>query len=123
MASLRAKSRLPSSRIITVAGRIVSLFLFVALFVAGLIGLSYVRSVIASRSQKANVSTMDLRPVVISSPPYATSQFKLVYSTEGDAKYYHTAAHSPSRSSRSALSEQAARERGLKPCPICFRPR
>ncbi len=45
---------------------------------------------------------------------------RLVYSCTGDNEFYHASTHLPSRCQRSALSEEAALRRGLKPCRKCM---
>jgi hypothetical protein len=45
---------------------------------------------------------------------------KLVYSCASDHTNYHTSVHLPANCDRSALSEDAAFQRGLKPCSICM---
>lgn len=100
--------------------RSVSSITFIILLAAGWVGLSYVRTIMAQK-----VDSPMQRDLKVSGAPSAISdstQQVLVYAASNDTQYYHTAAHLPSHSERSALSEQAARERGLKPCPICQRP-
>jgi hypothetical protein len=45
---------------------------------------------------------------------------KLVYSCSTDREFYHTSTHLPNRCERTALSEEAAFERNLKPCKTCM---
>jgi len=45
---------------------------------------------------------------------------RLVYSCAADKDYYHVYTHLPARCDRTAVSEQAAIERGLKRCKACF---
>jgi hypothetical protein len=46
---------------------------------------------------------------------------KLVYSCATDREFYHTATHIPRQCERTALSEEAAFERNLRPCNICMK--
>jgi hypothetical protein len=48
------------------------------------------------------------------------SPARLVYSCADDKDYYHASSHLPARCERTALSEEAAGQRGLKRCTICF---
>jgi hypothetical protein len=45
---------------------------------------------------------------------------KLVYACSSDRVFYHASSHLPARCDRSALSEDAAFERGLKACSVCL---
>ncbi|HXG64142.1 MAG TPA: hypothetical protein VNO70_03485 [Blastocatellia bacterium] len=64
----------------------------------------------AARTNEA--ATPEVKPL--------TAPVRLVYSCAGDNRHYHTAGHLPARGERSALSEEAALQRGLKPCPLCI---
>lgn len=57
----------------------------------------------------------------ISIRPQLQAPVKLVYAAPEDKTYYHNPNHLPAVSERSALSEDAARRLGLRPCPICIR--
>ena len=48
------------------------------------------------------------------------SPARLVYSCAADKDYYHASSHLPARCERTALSEEAAGQRGLKRCATCF---
>ena len=49
-----------------------------------------------------------------------TASARLVYSCAIDKDFYHASTHLPSRCERTALSEEAALQRGLKRCKACF---
>jgi hypothetical protein len=109
----------------------VYLIVFVFLLAAGWVGLSYLKSDRASRStagaqleKPAPASTMAVTAIGIQkasadATPLAVP-VHLVYSCKADKDHYHTSAHLPSKCERSALSEQSALQRGLKPCPVCL---
>jgi hypothetical protein len=95
---------------------------------AGWVGLSYIRTELRGHpetTQGAAVSS-PLQPV---SRPVTTQSIqqrrlsapiKLVYSCPRDNEFFHVSTHVPPRCERTAMSEEAALHRGLKPCPICF---
>jgi hypothetical protein len=119
--SLRARSRLQpgSSELIN---KVLSLSAFLVLMVAGWLALCYIRLGLEKRSTSSPATTQaDTTQVLIQ--PQATIQapVKLVYSAAEDKVYYHNPNHILSKDERTALSEEAARHLGLRPCPICIR--
>ena len=57
----------------------------------------------------------------VAAQPQVQQPVNLVYAAQSDQRYYHRPNHVPGQGERSALSEEAARRLGLKPCPICIR--
>jgi len=72
-------------------------------------------TVSASKSAAAPVretSSPEVKPLM--------APARLVYSCAADKDYYHASTHLPARCERTALSEEAAGQRGLKRCRVCF---
>ena len=131
MPSLQARSPLRSTHPLLLFTKLVYLIVFVFLLAAGWVGLSYLKSNRDSRStagahlEKAApastmaVTTIGVQKASADATPLA-APVHLVYSCKADKDHYHTSAHLPSKCERSALSEQSALQRGLKPCPVCM---
>ena len=131
MPSLQARGPLRSTHPLLLLTKLVYLIVFVFLLAAGWVGLSYLKSDRASRSttgaqleQPQPASTMAVTAIGIQKASAdatpLTVPVHLVYSCKADKDHYHTSAHLPSKCERSALSEQSALQRGLKPCPVCL---
>lgn len=129
MASLRAQSQPRVVRAPILVNKIVSFITFLILLGAGWIALSYLKTQITGRSDDG-VTLKQMRSTPARSVTPAEQKIRsqektktssLVYSAAGESTYYHTSTHLPPRGERSAFSEETARERGLKPCPICIR--
>jgi hypothetical protein len=45
---------------------------------------------------------------------------RMVYSCVGDKQFYHNSTHLPAKCDRTAMSEEAARSRGLNRCHLCL---
>ena len=131
MPSLQAQSTLRSTQPLLLLTKLVYLIVFIFLLAAGWVGVSYLKSDRASRSaggsqlEKATpASTMAVTAIGIQKASAdatpLTAPVHLVYSCRADKDHYHTSAHLPSKCERSALSEQSALQRGLKPCPVCM---
>jgi hypothetical protein len=99
----------------------VSLVLFTLLLCVGWIALSYLKSRPSIHAQRAAAEPILRNASVAPDETPAAPLPVLVYQVAGDNTYYHTSAHMASKL-RTAISEQAASKRGLKPCPICMRP-
>jgi hypothetical protein len=123
VASLQARNPLRSAHPLIVVNKILSLTAFMVLLGAGWIAVCYLKNEInhyvygpphetPSRSAALHVGEAAVTP--------KTSAVPLVYSCVGDKENYHTLAHMPDRCERKALSEQAALQRGLKPCQLCL---
>ncbi|HEY6330886.1 MAG TPA: hypothetical protein VI756_16260 [Blastocatellia bacterium] len=100
----------------------VSLVLFTLLLCVGWIALSYLKSRPSIHTQRSVAEPILRNASVAPDETQAAPLAVLVYQVSGDNTYYHTSAHLVSPKPRTAMSEQAASKRGLKPCPICMRP-
>ena len=130
MPSLHARSPLRSAHPLLLLTKLVYLIVFAFLLAAGWVGVSYLKSDRSSRStagsqlEKPAPASMAVTAIGIQKASADTTPLSvpvhLVYSCKADKDNYHTSAHLPSKCERSALSEQSALQRGLKPCPICM---
>lgn len=129
MASLQARSPLRSAHPLLLLNKVVSLTAFIVLLGVGWVALSYLKSDAFDRwrngsSDTVSASKGSTTPVkVVSSAevkPFAAPS-RLVYSCAADKDYYHSSTHLPAaRCERMAVSEEAAVQRGLKRCKVCF---
>lgn len=126
MPSLHASAyhRNPSSLL----NKLFSLLTFLAIFCIGWVALSYLRLELGGLDRPENQAvaigsalTAPRQAEPVANPAPAKAEPTLVYSTASDTVNFHTATHVPSNLARTALSEDAARARGLKPCAICMR--
>jgi hypothetical protein len=98
------------------------------LLAVGWVALSYLKSDAFDRwrsgsSDTVSASKGSMAPVKeVSSPEVKplTASTRLVFSCAADKAYYHSLTHLPARCERTAVSEEAAVERGLKRCKVCF---
>ena len=130
MAGIQANSPLRSSHPLILFNKLLSLAAFIVLFAAGWMVLSYLKTGMAgspSDQQPAQPVTAESAGSAVqvrqSDSPQVerlSAPVKLVYSCSGESENYHTSNHLPSACERSALSEDAALTRGLKPCRICM---
>ena len=128
MASLQARSPLRSAHPLLFVNKFLSLAAFTVLLAIGWVALSYLKSDIINRwrsspPQNASVSKAAAVPVKDANSPEVkqlTAPVRLVYSCATDGEFYHGTGHFPSRCERTALSEEAAIQRGLKRCKVCF---
>jgi hypothetical protein len=63
-------------------------------------------------------------PVAAQTAPRPTTLSKresLVYVVDGDKSFYHCPGHVMEKAQRRAVSLPAAKDRGLAPCPLCFK--
>jgi hypothetical protein len=130
VASLQARSPLRSTHLLLLLNKFLSLTAFTLVLCAGWVALSYLRTEWSHRPKvnaneksaaapaEANMQTRALIPV---EARRLSAPVRLVYSCAGDREFYHVSTHLPPRASRSAISEEAALRRGLKPCSICVR--
>ena len=127
MASLQARSPLRSAHPLLFVNKFASLAAFTILLTIGWVALNYLKSDILDRSrnsppqpatvsQAAAVSLADANPA---ESRQQTTPARLVYSCSSDHEFYHGSTHLR-RCERTALSEEAAVQRGLKRCKICF---
>lgn len=128
MASLQARSPLRSAHPLFLINKIVSLTAFLVLLCLGWVVVSFLKSDTFDRWRSGSPDTASaLKSATVrvadTGPPDAkalVSPARLVYSCAADKDYFHTSSHLPARCERTALSEEAARQRGLKRCTICF---
>lgn len=122
MASLQARNPLRSAHPLIVINKILSLTAFIILLGAGWVAVCYLKTEIIGYMYGPPQEAHQ-RPGVMqvgeSAAMPKTPAAPLVYSCTGDAEHYHSLAHMPDRCERTALSEQAALQRGLKPCQVC----
>lgn len=129
MASLRAQTQPRSVRAPILINKIVSFITFLMLLGAGWVAISYLKTQITGHGDDAVAGRQTRSAPASPAPPYEQNKrskdkamsSSLVYSAAGETTYYHTSTHLPSRGERSAFGEETARERGLKPCPVCIR--
>jgi hypothetical protein len=106
-----------------------SVAVLITLLSAGWVALSFLRSELGRRPSLSGteLKARDDLSVSNSGAEAAANNVStgkasiLVYSALGDSDFYHSSSHLPAKAERTALSEEAARSRGLKPCPVCFR--
>ena len=128
MASLQARSPLRSAHPLFFLNKVVSLTAFLFLLCVGWVVVSFLKSDTFDRWRSGSpdaASASKSATVRVADPgsPDAkalTSPARLVYSCADDKDYYHASSHLPARCERTALSEEAAGQRGLKRCAICF---
>ena len=128
MASLQARSPLRSAHPLFFVNKFLSVAAFAVLLAVGWIALSYIKSDVIDRwrsaaPQNTTASKAAAAPVQDASSPEVkqlAAPVRLVYSCASDGDYYHGSTHSPGRCERTALSEEAAIQRGLKRCKVCF---
>ncbi len=128
MASLQARSPLRSAHPLLFINKIVSLSAFIVLLCVGWVAFSYLKSDAFDRWRYGSSDTVSAAksaaiPIKETSSPEVkalTAPIRLVYSCAADKDYYHASAHLPGRCERTAVSEEAAIQRGLKKCRTCF---
>src|SRR5262245_47857988 len=128
MASLQARSPLRSAHPLFVVNKFVSLTAFIILLAVGWVALSYLKRDVVDRIRTGPAPTTASAktgaiPVSESNSPDAkqsAAPARLVYSCSGDKDFYHVSTHLPRGCERTALSEEAAVQRGLKRCKACF---
>lgn len=128
MASLQARSPLRRVHPLFYINKLVSLTAFLFLLGAGWVALCYLRTEMTTRwsgasengslsSKKSPVRVEETGSLEIKR---LSAPIRLVYSCAGGDDHYHVATHLPARCERSALSEEAALQRGLKRCHVCL---
>ncbi len=110
-------------------GRLISIVVFTFILCAGWVVLSYVKNGVVPK-KSATYPAVNQPPTTSNSKTPVTAnalatapdtqpvskQPRLVYSSSVDKEYYHALKHLSNQLTRVALSEDAAKERGLKPC-------
>lgn len=128
MASLQARSPLRSAHPLFFVNKFLSVAAFAVLLSVGWVVLSFIKSDVIDRWRSAppqntaasKAATVPAKDVSSPEVKQLAAPVRLVYSCASDAEYYHGSTHSPGRCERSALSEEAAIQRGLKRCKVCF---
>lgn len=132
MASLQARSPLRSAHPLFLINKFISLAAFLVLLGAGWIAVCYLKNEVSNRRSasadqqqtavgvSANDSTGRINQSESVEVKRLAKPVKLVYSCASDHAYYHTSSHLPPSCDRSALSEDAAFQRGLKACSVCM---
>jgi hypothetical protein len=132
VASLLARRPLRRKPLLLLINKLASLTFFVVLLAAGWMVVSYLR---AERAARWNIS-VDQQNRLPANTPNATivrlasadqtdegkqPVQKLIYSCSSDREYYHASTHQLAlRCERIAQTQEAALQRGLKPCPKCI---
>jgi hypothetical protein len=128
LASLQARSSLRSAHPLIVVNKLISLTAFILLLTAGWIAVNYLRNEVLMRwrspaettpSAAASASTLPASEAATDAKT-ARLPVRMVYSCVGDKQFYHNSAHLPAQCDRTAMSEEAARSRGLKRCHVCL---
>ena len=128
MASLQARSSLRSAHPLIVVNKLISLTAFIVLLAAGWVAVNYLKNEVLTR-WRSPVETAS--PAASSSAAVQSSEattdarasrlpVRMVYSCVGDKQFYHNPTHLPTKCDRTAMSEEAARSRGLKRCHLCL---
>ena len=128
MASLQARSQLRSAHPLFFINKVVSLTAFTVMLGAGWVAVSYLKSEAFDRwrsgaSDPPTASKSAIAPVKEASASEVKpvmAPVRLVYSCAADKVHYHASSHLPAPCERTALGEEAAIQRGLKRCRICF---
>ena len=128
MASLQARSPLRSAHPLFFINKLVSLTAFLFLLGAGWVAVCYLKTEMVTRwsgsTENATLPSKKSPAIVEGASSVEVKQLsapvRLVYSCTGDNQNYHVATHLPARCERSALSEEAALQRGLKRCHVCL---
>lgn len=127
MASLQARSPVRSAHPLFFINKIVSLSAFLVMLGAGWVVVSYLKSDAFDRWRSGIPDTVSASkaatlPVKESSSDakVLSPSHRLVYSCAADKDFYHVSTHLPARCERTAVSEEAAIQRGLRRCRTCF---
>ena len=128
MASLQARSPLRSAHPLFFLNKLVSLTAFTLLLGVGWLVVSFLKSDSFDRLRNGSTETVSASrsvavPVRDTGSPEAKplmTPVRLVYSCADDRDYYHASTHLAARCERTALSEEAAGQRGMKRCKVCF---
>jgi hypothetical protein len=128
LASLQARSSLRSAHPLIVVNKLISLTAFILLLAAGWVAVNYLKNEVLTRwrSPVDTVSPTATGSAAVQSSEATTDAkathvpVRMVYSCVGDKQFYHNSAHLPAKCDRTAMSEEAARSRGLKRCHLCL---
>jgi len=127
VASLQARSPVRSAHPLFFINKIVSLSAFLVMLGAGWVVVSYLKSDAFDRWRSGTAVTVSASKAATVPVKESSSESKvlspshrLVYSCAADKDFYHVSTHLPARCERTAVSEEAAIQRGLKRCRTCF---
>lgn len=127
MASLQARSPVRSAHPLLFVNKIVSLSAFLVMLGVGWVAVSYLKTNGLDRWRSGspeNVSVTKAATIPVKESSTETKSLspslRLVYSCAADKEFYHVSTHLPARCDRTAVSEEAAIQRGLKRCRTCF---
>ena len=128
MASLQARSPLRSAHPLFFINKLISLAAFLFLLGAGWVALCYLKTEMvahlngAAENDLSPSKSLPVKAENSDSPQVKqlSAPVRLVYSCAGDKEFYHLATHLPAKCERTALSEEAALQRGLNHCRICM---
>jgi len=127
VASLQARSPVRSAHPLLFVNKIVSLTAFLVMLGVGWVAVSYLKSNGIDRLRGGPIETTSVTKAATvpakessSEPKVLAPSLRLVYSCAADKDFYHVSTHLPARCERTAISEEAAIQRGLKRCRTCF---
>jgi len=128
LASLQARSSLRSAHPLIVVNKLISLTAFMILLAAGWVAVNYLKNEVLMRWRSPGETAP---PAAASAATGQSSEaatdakaarlpIRMVYSCVGDKQFYHNSTHLPAKCDRTAMSEEAARSRGLSRCRLCL---
>jgi len=128
VASFQARSPLRSAHPLFFINKLVSLTAFTVLLCVGWLVVSFLKSDSFERWRNGSYETVSASKSAAAAVPETSSPelkaivttARLVYSCAEDKDYYHSSTHLPARCERTALSEEAAGQKGLKRCTVCY---
>jgi hypothetical protein len=128
VASVQGTSPLRSAHPLFLINKLISLVAFIVLIVVGWVVVSFLKSDSFERWRGGSSNTVSAsKSTMLAVSETGSVEVKalmargrLVYSCAADKDYYHASTHLPERCERTALSEEAAGQRGLKRCKVCF---
>jgi hypothetical protein len=127
VASLQARSPVRSAHPLLFVNKIVSLTAFIVMLGVGWVVVSYLKTNAIDRWQSGSPDTISVTKAATVPVKESSSEgnalapsLRLVYSCAADKEFYHVSTHLPARCERTAISEEAAIQRGLKRCRTCF---
>jgi ABC-type uncharacterized transport system YnjBCD permease subunit len=128
LASLQARSSLRSAHPLIVVNKLISLTAFMVLLAAGWVAVNYLKNEMLTRWRSSGETAP---PAAASAAATQSGEatadakaprlpIRMVYSCVGDKQFYHNSTHLPAKCDRTAMSEEAARSRGLNRCRLCL---
>jgi len=128
LASLQARSSLRSAHPLIVVNKLISLTAFMILLAAGWVAVNYLKNEVLMRWRSpgetappaAASAAIGQSSEAATDAKTARLPIRMVYSCVGDKQFYHNSTHLPAKCDRTAMSEEAARARGLNRCHLCL---